>query len=108
MSESSQQDALPSGSKWQTLCNGRGNRLALVGLTFALVYPAGFTWLYFVALSEAGTAWQRTAYLAGKTLQFALPAVWLLLWLPTPARTGCRYWRWLVVGLVFGSAVLAV
>ena len=104
MTDGSQHDSVPSESQ-QTLRSWRGSWPEYFGLFFALVYPAGFTWLYFVALSGA-PSWQRTAYLAGKTLQFALPIFWLSLGLQTPVRTGSRSWRWLAVGLAFAGIVL--
>jgi|YNPBryunderm2012_1023409.scaffolds.fasta_scaffold09391_4 membrane protease YdiL (CAAX protease family) len=104
MTDGSQHDAFPSESH-QACRSCRGSWPEYFGLVFALVYPAGFTWLYFVALSAA-PGWQRAAYLAGKTLQFALPIFWLLLGLQAPVRTGSRSWRWLAVGVAFGAIVL--
>ncbi len=108
MTNRRQQNALSSGSRQQAFCDARGIGFELVALIVVAVYPACFTWLYFVALSPTGPAWQRIAYLVGKAAQFILPVVWLLLGLPPPARIGGRSWRWLAAGLVFGSAVLGV
>jgi len=95
----------PSSDSQQSLRNRQGGWADFFGLAFALVYPAGFTWLYFIALSAA-PGWQRAAYLAGKTLQFALPVFWLSLGLQAPVRPANRNWQWMAVGLAFGGIVL--
>ena len=46
-------------------------------LIVSLVLPTGVTWLYFVALDGASAVLQQAAYGIGKTIQFALPAVWI-------------------------------
>jgi membrane protease YdiL (CAAX protease family) len=73
----------------------------------ALLLPTLVTWLYFVALASAPTAIQQTAYGVGKTIQFALPAVWIYWvcrqrfeWLK-PTRAG------LLLNVLFGGAVVA-
>jgi membrane protease YdiL (CAAX protease family) len=55
---------------------GRSHRVAGWILAAAAIYPALFTWLYFITLAESPTALQQTVYVLGKLLQFALPAVW--------------------------------
>ncbi|NLS90584.1 MAG: CPBP family intramembrane metalloprotease [Planctomycetaceae bacterium] len=74
----------------------------------ALLLPTLVTWLYFVALTTAPAVIQQTAYAVGKTVQFALPAVWIY-WLCRerfewlrPTRTG------LAANVLFGGAVVAL
>lgn len=74
----------------------------------AMLLPTFVTWLYFVALTSAPAALQQSAYLLGKSIQFALPAVWVLWicrervdWL-RPTRAG------LLPNVLFGSAVVAL
>ncbi len=77
-------------------------------LLIALILPTFVTWLYFVALTSAPAAIQQTAYGIGKTIQFALPAVWIFWvqrerfeWLK-PTRSG------LLPNVLFGGAVVAL
>ena len=77
-------------------------------LLIALVLPTLVTWLYFVALTSAPAAIQQAAYNIGKTIQFALPAVWVYWvqrerfeWLK-PTRAG------LLPNVLFGGAVVAL
>lgn len=77
-------------------------------LLIALVLPTFVTWLYFVALTAAPAVIQQTAYGAGKTIQFALPALWIF-WIQRerfqwlrPTRSG------LLTNLLFGGAVVAL
>lgn len=77
-------------------------------LLFALVFPSVFTWAYFLGLAHFSTAWQQVCYVAGKTIQFALPAVWVI----GVQRRRLR-WAWpgragLLEGLAFGLAVFAL
>jgi len=73
----------------------------------ALFLPTAITWFYFIVLAKAPAAVQQTAYAAVKTVQFALPVVWV--WLvqrerpafPRPSRKG------LLLGALFGLAVAA-
>ncbi len=78
---------------------------AILGI--ALLLPSLVTWLYFVALASSPVAVQLTASGIGKTVQFALPAVWVywvcrerLEWL-RPTRVG------LLSNLLFGGIVVA-
>jgi membrane protease YdiL (CAAX protease family) len=77
-------------------------------LAVALTLPTLVTWLYFVALDQQPAALQQGAYAIGKTIQFALPALWVLVALrerPQLVRPG---WRGLMLGVGFGLAVLAL
>src|SRR4051812_16763396 len=76
-------------------------------LALAIILPTAVTWLYFIALDGAPRWLQQGAYGLGKTIQFALPAVWICLvrgaWPNVPRPPG---WS-LVVGGAFGFAVAA-
>jgi len=78
---------------------------AVLGL--AILLPTAVTWLYFIALDGAPRWLQQGAYGLGKTIQFALPAVWICLvrgaWLKVSRPPG---WS-LFVGGAFGLAVAA-
>jgi CAAX protease family protein len=74
-------------------------------IAVSLVLPTGVTWLYFVALDDAPAPQQQGAFAVGKTIQFALPIVWV--WLVQRQRP-----RWkspgskgLTSGGLFGMAV---
>lgn len=74
----------------------------------ALLLPTLVTWLYFVALAASPATVQQTAYGIGKSVQFAMPAVWIywvcgerLEWL-RPTRSG------LLWNVLFGGAVVAL
>lgn len=74
----------------------------------ALVLPTAITWLYFIALQSAPAHWQQGAYGVGKTLQFALPVVWVLGIQRRFDRLAIPP-RWaLLVGALFGLAVAGV
>jgi uncharacterized protein len=85
--------------------HGRGEWAVLA---LAMVFPLLVTLVYFVLLSGADPSWQRAAAIVGKSLQFALPIVWVGLIcreLPVPvfSRT-----RGLAGGFGFGLLVLVV
>lgn len=48
-------------------------------LAVAILLPTIVTWIYFVALKDSPASVQQTAYGIGKTIQFALPVVWVWL-----------------------------
>jgi hypothetical protein len=77
-------------------------------LAVALTLPTLVTWLYFVALDGQAAALQQATYAIGKTIQFALPAVWVLLFLRERPRFAAPGWPGLVMGLVFGMAVMGL
>lgn len=88
---------------------GSGQIMAVV---FALVYPALFTWIYFLRMDGRSAAVQQVVYIVGKTIQFGFPAVWLLLaerrrvrWKP-PTRSAIAWG--LTSGLLIGGAALAI
>lgn len=89
----------------------------LAMLAIALALPTLVTWLYFVALDEAPTAIQQTAYSVGKAVQFALPVVWVwgvLGWKRTQAKVppggrdvqGPRDVQSVGLGVAFGLAIM--
>lgn len=76
-------------------------------VALALLLPTAVTWLYFIALDGAPARLQQGAYGIGKTIQFALPAFWVLA--VQRRREGLEIPRsWAVIaGSVFGIAVAA-
>ena len=48
-----------------------------LALGLALVLPTVLTWLYFIRLAGAPAGVQQAVYAVGKTIQFALPAVFV-------------------------------
>lgn len=79
----------------------------LAAILFASVLPSAITFVYFVLLARSAAGLQQTAYLGGKTLQFAFPLVWVLLVqrerlsFTKPDRSG------IFLSLVFGLLVTA-
>lgn len=91
----------------------------LAALIFALGFPTLVTLVYFQWLAAAPAAWQQSAYLAGKILQFGFPVFWVLAiyrlpWRSWPLEQNAaaappvsalgRWW----VGLIFGGLVVAL
>jgi membrane protease YdiL (CAAX protease family) len=80
-------------------------RASWPAISFALVYPAALTWVYFIALAGESAAMQQAAYTVGKLIQFSFPLVWTWLYrrdslgMPKPRLAG------VLEGLVFGAAV---
>jgi len=80
-------------------------------LVFACLFPTFATWLYFIQLADTG--WAMYAYATTKVIQFAFPAVWVLViersgWgrpLLGPAKPVRGGMGW---GLLSGLAILAV
>jgi uncharacterized protein len=76
-----------------------------VVLAVALAFPTVLTAAYFVLLADYPSAVQQAVYAVGKTAQFVLPLVWVLVVLRERAS-----WQWLGrrgiwTGLAFGAAV---
>ncbi len=82
-------------------------RADAAALWAAALFPSLATWLYFVVLSQHPSAAVQAAYAAEKVLQFAFPAVWVVmiqrqkLQLAKPSLAG------VAEGLALGVAVLA-
>jgi len=76
-------------------------------IAVALVLPTAITWIYFVWLNGADKLIQQGAYGAGKTIQFALPLVWVWLvqrersWPKVPSIGNAA------IGIAFGLMVAA-
>jgi len=76
-------------------------------IAIALVLPTLVTWIYFILLHGAPAALQQTAYSIGKVVQFALPAVWVVL-VQRERQILNRPPVWsLTVGALFGLTVAA-
>jgi len=75
---------------------------------FALGFPSVVTLVYFVILANQPASLQQGAYLIGKTIQFAFPAVCVFwLWREKPQWSKPKL-GWLMVGIAFGLAVLVL
>jgi membrane protease YdiL (CAAX protease family) len=90
--------------------NAQGRPLSRADWTVivvALASPTAITWVYFILLNGADRSLQQGAYLIGKTIQFALPIVWV--WLVQRDRQWPRVpsaWS-VAVGIGFGLIVAA-
>src|SRR5436190_7589858 len=76
-------------------------------IVVSLVLPTVITWVYFILLNGADKQFQQGAYAVGKTVQFALPIVWV--WLVQRERPWPRLpsgWS-VAVGIGFGLIVAA-
>jgi membrane protease YdiL (CAAX protease family) len=76
-------------------------------IVVALLLPTAITWVYFILLNGAEKQLQQGAYAVGKTVQFALPVVWV--WLVQRERQWPRLpsmWS-VAVGIAFGLVVAA-
>jgi len=78
------------------------------GVLLAMALPTLVTWLYFVALNGYPAAIQQTAYGVGKTLQFALPLVWVLAVQRRRLRPGRPVAAGVGTGIAFGMAAFVV
>src|SRR5438067_434810 len=83
------------------------SRADLAVSVLAIVLPTAVTWLYFIALDGADRWLQQGAYGAGKTVQFALPLVWIcLVHRIRPAVSRPAGWS-LILGGAFGFMIAA-
>lgn len=73
-------------------------------IAFAIVLPTVVTWLYFEAFADSPTA-TSTAFGIGKTIQFALPLVWVFLVQRQPLRLSWPKRDGVLLGIGFGAAV---
>lgn len=85
------------------MCSRRPGEIRV--LLVAMTLPSLITWTYFVLLAGHAEWLQQFAYLGGKTLQFALPVLWVglvcrqqLVWPPLTARGQ-------TAGLLFGGLI---
>jgi membrane protease YdiL (CAAX protease family) len=95
------------GPARRELAGERPGRADLGAVVFVLLYPAAFTWAYFVLLSAAPTSIQQAVYAAGKALQFAFPLAWAILAQRRRLRLARPNAAGLAAGLAFGAAVFA-
>jgi uncharacterized protein len=84
-------------------------------LAFALVYPAVFTWVYFVALARGADGKSATLlvpYIVGKVIQFGFPVFWVCVMERQRLRWSAPGLGGLVEGVGFGlvaaAAILAL
>jgi membrane protease YdiL (CAAX protease family) len=77
-------------------------------LIFAMVFPTIVTLAYFVVLAGQPAWLQQTAYVVGKTIQFAFPAWWVFWVLRRRIRWSAPRVRGLVWGIGFGVLVLGL
>jgi len=75
-------------------------------LAFGLTFPALLTAVYFVGLAAAPRPVQQGVYLAGKALQFGLPAIWFLRRAGAGRRFAWPSGRGALPGAAFGLLVL--
>lgn len=76
-----------------------------VVIVIALFLPTAVTLVYFVWLDSADETVQKVAFGIGKTVQFALPLVWVLLVMRERPKFVRPDWQGLVLGALFGLAV---
>jgi uncharacterized protein len=91
----------------QNLPNSPRSSADAAAVLAAMVYPAAFTWLYFVALQGKPSLVQQSIYVAGKTIQFAFPALWVAVMLRGRPRWQRPSGSGVTGGLAFGAAVSA-
>lgn len=82
-----------------------------VWLVAALIFPTIVTWLYFVALAGMQPT-SQIVYSVGKTIQFALPVIWLLVIaresIKRPKLASSGYVEGALFGLASAAAMLAI
>ena len=82
-------------------------RVDAAALWAAALFPSLATWLYFVVLSQHPSAAVQAAYAAEKVVQFAFPAVWVLVVQRQKLRLAVPSTAGVAEGLALGLAVLA-
>ena len=86
--------------------NRVSRRADAAALWAAALFPSLATWLYFVVLSQHPSAAVQAAYAAEKVLQFAFPAVWVMLVRRQKLRLARPHAAGVAEGLSLGAAVL--
>ncbi|HYD42563.1 MAG TPA: CPBP family intramembrane glutamic endopeptidase [Anaeromyxobacter sp.] len=76
-------------------------------IAFGVAFPTALTLVYFVALAGEPRGLVQGVYAAGKSIQFAVPAIWAASVLGRLPRPSWPSARGAVAGLAFGLAVLA-
>ena len=84
-------------------CTRRADATALWA---AALFPSLATWFYFVVLSQHPSAAVQAAYAAEKILQFAFPAVWVIMVQRQKLRPAWPSTAGMTEGLALGVAVL--
>lgn len=79
--------------------------VTLLVLICAILFPSVLTYVYFILLAGTQGIVQQTAYLLGKTVQFALPVLWVALICRSPWRLRRVSSRGLTEGCLFGILV---
>src|SRR5271157_5224099 len=82
-------------------------RADAAALCAAALFPSLATWLYFVVLAQLTSAAVQAAYVGEKILQFAFPAVWVVLVRRKKLRLANPHAAGVAEGLALGVAVLA-
>lgn len=76
-------------------------------ILFALGFPSLLTWIYFIVLKGRAAGMQQAAYAVGKTIQFVIPAFWVLVIERRPLRPSRLTNRGLGLGVAIGVVVSA-
>lgn len=84
----------------------RATKLQFGVLLLAMVLPTVVTWIYFILLADAPSAWQQLAAGIGKAFQFALPVIWIVAIDPQRLRRVVFSTAGLATGIGFGAAVV--
>jgi membrane protease YdiL (CAAX protease family) len=79
----------------------------LAVIAIALLLPSVTTWMYFFGAAGTASGVQAAVFSVAKVVQFALPAVWVLLVQKQRIAVRPRGGEGVAVGLVFGVAVAA-
>jgi membrane protease YdiL (CAAX protease family) len=87
--------------------NSSSRRADAAALWAAALFPSLATWLYFVVLSRHPSAAVQAAYWTEKILQFAFPAIWVMLIQRQSLRLTRPRAGGMAEGLALGAAVLA-
>jgi membrane protease YdiL (CAAX protease family) len=80
------------------------NRADQAVIAVAIALPTLVTWLYFEAFAGSPAA-TKTAFGIGKTIQFALPLIWVLLVQRRPLRLPWPKLDGVLLGIAFGAMV---
>ncbi len=70
-----------------------------------MAFPAALTWVYFFAFDGHPAGAQQAAYGIGKTIQFAFPAIWVLLVERRRLKWPATATRGVPFGVAFGAAI---
>lgn len=82
-----------------------GRRLSFPSLIVAIAFPTLLTLVYFVGLANQPAGIQQSVSLLGKSLQFGVPIVWLVIVPGTFRRVTAPRWPDLIIGLGLGLAM---